>query len=161
MGRRSKLTEERQKKIITMLKGGVFEETAARAAGVSTSTYYAWKAKGEKQVRGKYRDFLEAVKEALAEAEAYHVMNIRTQSKKHWQASAWYLERKHPELYAKRSFEGALGKDGKPVDPPVAGKVLVVPADIEDIHEWSKQAQAEMARTQADTDERSAADVPS
>src|SRR5665809_23115 len=42
MARPCKLTPERQERIVAGLRGGAFAEVAARAAGVSPSTFYVW-----------------------------------------------------------------------------------------------------------------------
>lgn len=43
-----------------------------------------------------------AVDRTKAEAKEFHLKNINDASRKTWYASAWYLERKHPERWAKR-----------------------------------------------------------
>ena len=47
---------------------------------------------------------------AEAKAEEFHIKNIKGDSKKNLFASAWFLERKHPERWAKR--EPVPGDDG-------------------------------------------------
>ena len=48
-------------------------------------------------------EFLESVKKAEEKAKAYHLQQIRKASENgSWQASAWYLERKHPNEWGKQ-----------------------------------------------------------
>jgi len=153
-GRPSKLTPELQEKLCGFIRAGNYETTAAEACGVSESTYFNWKAKGEKAQRGKYRDFLEDIKKAIAQAEALHVQRIVNAGSAHWQASAWYLERKHHERWGRKEFRGQLDREGRPTDPPEQqGSVLVVPAHVTDIEEWSKQARDKMKATQVPLDD--------
>ena len=102
MGRRSKLTPEVQEKICNYVRQGLTYEIAARAAGISESTFYRWRERGEKARRGKYREFWEALKKAEAEAEQVLVQRILDASNDTWQAAAWILERRHPERWARK-----------------------------------------------------------
>lgn len=49
-----------------------------------------------------YRSFLYAVEQAEAQGMAQHVKNIRQAGLEDWKASAWFLERRDPENYARR-----------------------------------------------------------
>ncbi len=101
-GRRSKLTPEVQETICRYVRQGLTYETAARAAGISESTFYRWRARGEKAQRGKFRQFWEAVKKAEAEAEQRLVERILAASRDSWQAAAWILERRYPDRWGRR-----------------------------------------------------------
>ena len=67
-GRPDKLTPEIQNKIVTAVRAGAFVETAASYAGISKVTLYDWMKRGNKSPHGKFRDFLNAVEQAFAEA---------------------------------------------------------------------------------------------
>lgn len=125
MGRPSKLTPGIQEDIVERIRAGVHGEVAARAAGISERTFYLWKEKGESG-EGRYSQFLQSIKEAEAEAEEDALRAIREAAtgwkktktrikqsdkgfeetveeseERNWQAAAWYLERKHPERWAR------------------------------------------------------------
>lgn len=111
MARPTKLDAQRQKKIVELIRAGNYQETAARAAGVSPSSFYAWMAIGEeashKTARLNAKDkacleFSEAVKAAKAEAEARAVAIINKAAMDGtWQAAAWYLERTASERFGR------------------------------------------------------------
>ncbi|NOZ27976.1 MAG: transposase [Chloroflexi bacterium] len=103
MGRRTKLTPEVQEKICNFVRQGLTYEVAARAAGISESTFYRWRRRGEGARSGKFRQFWEALKKAEAEAESSLVQQIQKEARGGtWQAAAWILERRYPERWAKR-----------------------------------------------------------
>lgn len=91
----NKRTPERRERILELVRSGNYMETAARCAGITKDTLYKWMAADA--------DFADAVKEAQAAAEALHVSNIaKAAFDGAWQASAWYLERKHPDRYGRQ-----------------------------------------------------------
>ena len=102
MGRKSKLTPEVQERICQYVRQGLTYEIAARAAGVSETTFYRWKQRGERSKRGKYREFWEALKRAESEAEQVLVRRILAASNDTWQAAAWMLERRYPERWGRK-----------------------------------------------------------
>lgn len=102
MGRRSKLTEEVQEKVCEYVRQGLTYEVAARAAGISESTFYRWRERGEKARKGKFRKFWEALKRAEAEGEQALVRRILSASNDTWQAAAWILERRYPDRWGRR-----------------------------------------------------------
>lgn len=59
-----------------------------------------------------------AVERAEAKAEEFHLKNIKDASKKNWFASTWFLERKHPERWAKR--------EAPPADDRARDEVVVI-----------------------------------
>lgn len=95
MARPTKLTEETQTKIITAIKLGMRFEDAASVAGIALSTFYDWKARGEKAKSGKFKQFSEALKKAEAEGEQMLLARIQKAGREQWQANAWILERRH------------------------------------------------------------------
>ena len=102
MGRRSKLTPEVQEKICEYVRQGLTYEIAARAAGISESTFYRWRERGERARSGKFREFWEALKRAEAEAEQRLVERILAASSDTWQAAAWMLERRYPDRWGRK-----------------------------------------------------------
>lgn len=115
-GRPSKLTEETQAKIVRAVQSGNWLETAAAFAGVDGSTVRRWMAKGEPEDAPEpYRAFYTAIKQARAEAEVRAVALIQKAAQDGtWQASAWYLERSHPDRWGRKRLE-ITGPDNEPV----------------------------------------------
>ncbi len=79
-GRPSKLTPDVQEGICNAIRDGLTYEQAAIFNGIGESTFYAWKAKGDKQKSGVYSDFVEAIKKANIVARAIHLQRIHKAS---------------------------------------------------------------------------------
>lgn len=102
VGRPTKLTPEIQERIVDLLKAGNYVETACAIVGIGRTTYYDWMKKADESSRAnKYTRFQDAVRQAEAWAEARNVAILSKLAEKHWQASAWWLERKHPERWSR------------------------------------------------------------
>lgn len=101
MARPTKLSDETLRKITNALRAGNYIETAARYAGIASSTLYEWLDRGERGERG-YVEFYEQVELARAEAEVSDVAHLRIAGKTNWQAYAWMLERRHPTRWGRR-----------------------------------------------------------
>ena len=69
-GRRIKLDEKRQAIICGALRTGASWAAAAAAAGLHIATVMRWRARGEAQESGKYREFCEATTHAIDQGEA-------------------------------------------------------------------------------------------
>ncbi|MFZ5850347.1 MAG: hypothetical protein ACOYY2_02995 [Actinomycetota bacterium] len=152
-GRPSLLTPEIHERIVQAIAAGNFGETAARAAGIATATYYQWMAKGRdertrrengerpKASQSKYVDFAEAVESAKAQAETRAVTLItKAALDGTWQAAAWYLERTQPQKYGRFTRTEVTGADG--------GAVRVEQVSAEDLA--AKVDQVLAARAVAD-----------
>ena len=98
----AKITEEITGCIVDALGAGHYREVACKLAGIDRKTLLNWLKRGERERAGLYRDLYLAVERAEAKAEVFHLKNIETASVKSWFASAWFLERKHPERWGKR-----------------------------------------------------------
>ena len=106
MGRPTKLTPDIQSEIVELLKAGNYIETACAVAGLHKSTFYDWmKIADASTHKNKYTNFSDAVKKAMAWAEARDVAIIARHSEKYWQAAAWRLERKFPERWGRQKME--------------------------------------------------------
>jgi len=97
-GRPEKLTPALQDTLVKAFRLGHFAVTACDLAGIAVSTYHLWLSKGRDQKKGKYRDFMEAVKRASADGSTRALLHI--QQDPSWQSKAWFLERRFPELWA-------------------------------------------------------------
>jgi transposase len=115
-GRPSKLTDDVQTKILQAIQAGNWLETASAYAGVDASTVRRWMAKGESEdAEEPYRAFCALVKQARAQAEIRAVALIQKAAQDGtWQASAWYLERSHPDRWGRKRLE-ITGADSQPV----------------------------------------------
>ena len=101
--RPSKLTPAVHHAIVESVRAGTPIIHAAAAAGVtSTSTIYQWIAKGGKDPASPYAAFARDIKSAEADAVAKNVRIVLQAGEKSWQAAAWWLERTHPEEFARR-----------------------------------------------------------
>lgn len=109
-GRPTKFTPEVTSKILSAIRGGNYIETAAAWAGVNKQTIYDWLRQGAAATTGPFREFSDAVGEALAHAEIVDLQNVAEAAKKgNWQAAAWRLERRNPSRWGR--------KDRVPVAP--------------------------------------------
>ena len=140
MARPSKLTPAVRAALVDALRAGHYQEQAARLAGISPSTFYDWKDRGESGEQ-PYSEFLEAIERARAEAEDLYLRIVRTAAEKGtWQAAAWWLERSMPHKWGRRNHVRVS-------DSPQRDLPLLVPrteASAEEVFELL----AELARRQ-------------
>jgi len=88
-----KYTEARVKKVCAAVAQGLTYQDAAALAGINRHTLAAW--------RTAHPEFADALEQAESEFVRHHVGNIVAAADSGtWQASAWLLERRHPESYA-------------------------------------------------------------
>jgi len=100
------------KRLLDCIKLGVDTDDACNYAGITTRSYYSWKAEAkeiEKRIsngatptaRDKvFLHFLQALKKADADFIRSNHKIIEDAAKKSWQAAAWLLERRRPEKYS-------------------------------------------------------------
>ena len=124
-GRPTKLTIELIEEIATYLRAGNYIETTASLVGVHRDSIYEWLKRGNAEItrvsksnRARIRkreeifvEFTDTVKRAQAQAEAMLVAQIGKASEKHWQASAWRLERKYPDRWGRTERNVATTSD--------------------------------------------------
>jgi transposase len=115
-GRPPKYDSEIAGKVIEFIRHGNYVETAAAAAGLSKVTLYEWLKKGARSKDGEFREFLNAVEKAQAEAEARDVLLISKAAQECWQAAAWRLERKFPDRWGRKDTLTVLQKIIKEVE---------------------------------------------
>lgn len=115
-GRKTKLTPERQTKILNAIRAGAYMETAAAAAGVNKETLYAWLKRGNVEPESIFGAFVEAVHEAQASAELRDVLTLsKAAADGDWRAAAWRLERKFPKRWGLTTKTELSGPNGGPV----------------------------------------------
>ena len=113
MGRPSKLTPQVQELIVDGITAGLTYRLSCERAGIFPSTFYAWIERGERQAKGRYQDFAEAVARAKSDSALRLVSQITLAAPKDWRAAAFMLERRFPDDYGRRTE--LTGKDGGPV----------------------------------------------
>lgn len=118
--------QDRIDRFLGFLNLGMYINQACDLVGWSESVYHKWRKIGEEaqDIEQSNRDdrqqqaveFVESVKRARAEAEAYHIRNLRRASDDgSWQASAWWLERSFPERWGRKDRVEVTGKDDGPL----------------------------------------------
>lgn len=81
--------------------GGANYRTAATAAGVSRRTLFNWRRKGAAESEGLYRELLDQMQRAEAQFITGELSIIQRAGRVSWQASAWLLERRFPDLFGR------------------------------------------------------------
>jgi len=117
-------------KIIQALEAGNYRKTAAALAGIDETTLVRWIKRGrESKSRGKYYQFYQSVKKAEEFAKAYHLQQIRKASENgSWQASAWYLERKHPNEWGRQQRIDMKADVKSKVEGAITTKIIFDPS---------------------------------
>jgi transposase len=94
-GKRRALTPELQRTICEAIEAGNTRECAAGMAGVSERWLHEHMAKNA--------EFAAAIARADAVAEAHHVKVVQRAARSgSWQAAAWWLERRRPQVWGQR-----------------------------------------------------------
>lgn len=90
---------------------GNYIETAAEVAGLSKVTVYDWLKRGEAD-ETPFNLFANAMKRASAQAERESVKRVRKagEDARFWAADMTFLERRHPEKWARRSEDSGAPK---------------------------------------------------
>lgn len=122
-GAPSKLTPERQAKVVEALKAGLYRKDAAAWAGVSYDSMRNWMNRGQAARSGRFRDFFLAVVETEEKTKMLLTLSVLTAArgtpsqtitrpdgtrvtthgkKADWKAAAWMLSRKYPEEWAEK-----------------------------------------------------------
>ena len=94
-----KLTRELAEEAIRLVKGGASNADVISYLGVAEGTFYAWlrEPKNEAQTA-----LAQGLKKAETERKLWHLQRIhRAAEEGDWKASAWYLERRYPNEYAR------------------------------------------------------------
>jgi hypothetical protein len=118
--------------LLEAVEAGNYIETAAELAGLSKVTVYSWLKRGEAG-ETPYDLLANALKRASARAEAAEVTKVRTAGNdpRFWAASMTYLERRHPERWARRQD----GNDG----PKVVVQIGVRDSDVQVVVQAASQ----------------------
>ena len=112
-GRPTKLTDELQELICSIIADGCDQKDAWAAAGISKTTFGNWVNKGMAARTGKYRRFVDALTRARVEWKGARVRKI--QKAKDWRADFALLECKYPAEFGRKRRMELTGADGGPV----------------------------------------------
>jgi transposase len=86
------------------LSVGAYIEDACIFAGISSRQFRRWRELAEKEVEPYASRWVE-IQKSEAQAVVRNLFNIQNAANNGtWQASAWILERKYPEKYARKDF---------------------------------------------------------
>lgn len=108
MARPTKYTPETSKRICEGIQLGMPYYQAAMYGGITYETFTKW--------RADKPGFSDDIKAAESKAIAGRLARIRTAEADHWQAAAWWLERRYPNDFGKTVQEQQhTGKDGGPL----------------------------------------------
>ena len=128
------LSQQQRDVCVQVIRDGGTDRAAFGSAAISESTFYDWMKRGEDlvgqtkltRVQTAQVQFLEDIKKARAEAEIRAMRVIQVAMAEHWQAAAWYLERRYPGQYGRREVVEHAG------ELRVKGYVNVSPEDFDD-----------------------------
>jgi hypothetical protein len=120
----TKLTPEVRKALVDSLAAGVDQRHACEAVGITTRTLQYWMKKGKAGMSPETASLFSAVKKAKADAVRRNVAIIQKAAQDGtWTAAAWWLERRHPDLYGsdrkrvkelERLLAAIIAERGKP-----------------------------------------------
>lgn len=130
------ITEQKVKAICKAITLGATVKVAASTAGIDQKTLYNWRQKGKNATSGMFYDLVKRMETAENQFITNNLENLARHSNLSWQASAWLLERRHPELFAKiterreleelkkevQAIRGEMARNSVPQDEQDDGK---------------------------------------
>lgn len=113
-----KLTREIIKNIHFQLRNCAYAETAARMCGIPKSTFYYWLEKAkESECAAIYRELLDTVEKAQAEAETRATeIILKAAESGQWKAALSLLERRFPQRWGPRQTLEHISKDNETIE---------------------------------------------
>lgn len=138
VGRPSKFNENVKERLLYALSTGNAIEPSCVYAGIDYTTYRKWMQRGEKEGKGVFFEFYEAVNVMIAEAEINLIGKLNNSPD--WKASAWILERRHSERWSashkikvevEKQLEAAVDVLKGKLPPEIYEQVLQVWTDSE------------------------------
>ncbi len=103
-GRHCLLTPELQQRICNSLQLGAYLEDAARYNNVSVPTVFRWLAQGQKQRRGKFREFRDAIEKAKTIHRIRALALVSEAAKEDYKAAIQQLKWSDPKHFAERQI---------------------------------------------------------
>lgn len=111
MARPCKLDDLTAQRLVAAVEKGLPRDTAAKLARIHPATFFEWLKRGRNGEPG-FVEFHDRVKEAEAKGEEELVAAIRSAGKNSWQANAWLLERRRPQVWGLRKYEQPEARPG-------------------------------------------------
>lgn len=106
-------------KVLLLLQQGAFLQEAAAAAGIDRRTIYNWLHLGRRLRRGRVGRWAQAVDQTIALTEIRSLSILRAAAAAGvWQAAAWWLERRFPQRWRRRSAVEHTGPITTETAPP-------------------------------------------
>lgn len=105
------LDDDIKRKILASLTMGMTIKEACIFAEIDESTFYNWRKNYSEDPQ--FKDFFKSLKKAEVQGKMKHIQKIFEEQS--WQASAWWLERKFPEEFARREKVQLSGDEKNPV----------------------------------------------
>lgn len=94
-----KLTPELAREAIRLVQNGASNSDVISYLGVAESTFYAWLRDPQNDAQV---ELAQGLKKAETERKLWHLQRIHKAAEEgDWKASAWYLERRYPNEYAR------------------------------------------------------------
>ena len=120
--------------VLLSLRVGNFATVACANAGIPRSTYYAWLERGrrdrdEGRAKSVYRDLLDNVEKAEADAEARIVANLVSMSQRSPQAALGFLAVRFRERWSPSQRLEVSGPHGGPLEI-LGGALGQIPDDV-------------------------------
>lgn len=103
-GRPTSLTPDVHRRIVAALRLGLSRSAAAAVGGVGARTMVNWLKRGEKGEE-PFGEFFDAVEVAEGQAQAKVTANLMKAAADDPKIAQWWLERRHPEEWARRTVE--------------------------------------------------------
>lgn len=105
MKEKRKLTNELIGELHKLKSNGLSNKDACQRLMISEVIFYKWRNDAKEHIE-QGRNTIEvklfkSLKEAEAKFKAFHISNINNSCTTDWKASAWMLERKYPNEYAR------------------------------------------------------------
>lgn len=98
-GQKPRLTPELAEQAIQLVKGGASNQDVIAWLGIGDSTFYRWLREPKDEAQ---EALAEGMKRAETERKLWHLQRIHKAAENgDWKASAWYLERRYPNEYAR------------------------------------------------------------
>jgi hypothetical protein len=127
-----------QDRLLASLRAGNYLHIAAKAAGISLSTFKVWMQRG-KEGEEPWTTLKAEVEKARAEGQVRNVAIIAKAAESDWRAAVWLLERGSPELWGAVSVR--VRSDAEP--PP---DQEVLEAEVDPFMEFDELAERRAAR---------------
>jgi transposase len=114
VGRKLLLTEDLIRQACEILSMGNYIKTTCQYLGIDQATWYGWLADAELVLKRLELDpeclvteqeqlkieFLMSIQKATASSQIRNLSNVQQAADRSWQASAWILERRWPEMFS-------------------------------------------------------------